>query len=300
MGRKLGKGELRADIGTLGDLLKVRSFDKPLAVADGSLARRGTATSSSDGHDISSSDPVNAVAASMLAEPQLLFDYFGFPPDSYGASCDGFQAAPDVARRALKLLREAAGANTWEDHGRGWDHGVFVPLLAMKPGFDSLCRPATMSPASKGPPLPLSGVECDTSIEGSGLDEGEGRRLPSVAVLSLHPGLDGADHLRMGAALAPLREQGVLIVGSGSTGHNLAEGMPRLSGRGRGRGRETGFHSIPPDPTPIDHMSVLPWAAAFELWVQDKFERMVAGEQSESASVAAVDAAAAARELASW
>ena len=43
-----------------------------------------------------------------------------------------------------------------------------------------------------------------------------------VIQLSLHPSLDPALHLRLGAALAPLREQGVLLIGSGMSYHNMA------------------------------------------------------------------------------
>ena len=51
--------------------------------------------------------------------------------------------------------------------------------------------------------------------------------VPTVQ-LSLQQGLDPLQHLAMGRALAPLREQGVFIVGSGMTFHNMrAFGDPR-------------------------------------------------------------------------
>jgi aromatic ring-opening dioxygenase catalytic subunit (LigB family) len=44
--------------------------------------------------------------------------------------------------------------------------------------------------------------------------------VPTVQ-LSLLRSLDPAEHLRMGRALAPLRDEGVLIVGSGMSYHNM-------------------------------------------------------------------------------
>lgn len=112
------------------------------------------------------------------ARPELLFDYYGFPEHTYHLRWDA-PGAPEIARRAASLLRDA-GFATREENARGWDHGVFIPMKVAVPEAN----------------IPL-------------------------AQMSLRADLDPADHIAIGRALAPLRDEGVLIVGSGMSFHNL-------------------------------------------------------------------------------
>ncbi len=112
--------------------------------------------------------------------PALIYDYYGFPKETYEIAYPA-PGSPALAERAAALLRQA-GIETAVDAQYGWDHGVFIPLKVMFPDAD----------------------------------------IPVVA-LSLKAGLDPIAHVAIGAALRPLRDSGVLIVGSGMSYHNLGQ-----------------------------------------------------------------------------
>ncbi len=110
--------------------------------------------------------------------PPMLYDYYGFPPESYEITWPA-PGDPALAARVRTLLGDA-GIETAEDAARGFDHGTFVPLKLTYPDAD----------------------------------------IPTLQ-LSLVAGLDPETHLRIGRALLPLRDEGVLIVGSGMSFHNM-------------------------------------------------------------------------------
>lgn len=121
-------------------------------------------------------EPVPTVMTS--PRPPILYDYYGFPPDSYRITWPA-PGDPDLAHRVADALR-SGGWTTAADDRRGFDHGTFIPLKLTYPDAD----------------------------------------VPAIQ-LSLRRGLDPAEHLALGRALAPLRAEGVFIIGSGMTFHNL-------------------------------------------------------------------------------
>lgn len=114
--------------------------------------------------------PLPTVITSEL--PTMLYDYQGFPADTYAIRWDA-PGSPQLAARVRQLL-SAAGIESAEEQRRGFDHGTFVPMKLAFPSAD----------------------------------------IPTVQ-LSLDAGYDPERHLAMGRALSSLREQGVLIIGSG-------------------------------------------------------------------------------------
>ncbi|EMD66137.1 hypothetical protein GGP41_006405 [Bipolaris sorokiniana] len=62
---------------------------------------------------------------------ELLYDYYGFPPESYQIKHDA-PGSPEVADQVAKALSEA-GIECEKDSKRPWDHGVFVPMKLIDP-----------------------------------------------------------------------------------------------------------------------------------------------------------------------
>ncbi len=110
-------------------------------------------------------------------QPQLLFDYYGFPAHTYQLTWPA-SGSVELTGRIANLLAEQNIAHNLEE--RDFDHGVFIPLKVAIPNAD----------------------------------------IP-VVQLSLRQDMDPQAHIEFGRALAPLRDEGVLIVGTGMSFHNM-------------------------------------------------------------------------------
>lgn len=110
--------------------------------------------------------------------PDLLFDYYGFPEESYAISYPA-PGASQLAGKIHRLFLEQGLAADLDDR-RGFDHGFFVPLKIMYPKADIPCLQVSL-------------------------------------LASLRP----QDHMQLGHVLSQLRHENLLIIGSGSSFHNL-------------------------------------------------------------------------------
>jgi len=132
------------------------------------------------------------------SDHSLLFDYGGFPAETYKYQYPA-PGSPKLAKRIQKLLADS-GLPCDTDAKRGWDHGVFVPLMLLSPGAN----------------------------------------IPVVA-LSVLASQNAQEHVEVGEALQHLRNEGVLIVGSGVSFHNMQLFFAQGSARSRGEAESQKF-----------------------------------------------------------
>lgn len=71
------------------------------------------------------------------AKPELIYDYYGFPAESYTVEYPA-PGEPALAEQLLGAVT-AAGIEAQGDAKRGFDHGLFVPLKLMYPEADIPC-----------------------------------------------------------------------------------------------------------------------------------------------------------------
>jgi aromatic ring-opening dioxygenase catalytic subunit (LigB family) len=113
-----------------------------------------------------------------------------------------------------------------ESPGLIYDYGGFPPhtyeLRYPAPGSPAVAERIAELATQAGIPVGLDpargwdhGVFVPVAVSWPGAD------MPIVSV-SIRKGLDPAEHIRFGEALAPIRDEGVLVVGSGLSVHDLS------------------------------------------------------------------------------
>ncbi len=150
---------------------------------------------------------------SCTERPRMIYDFYGFPEELYSVTypCAG---SPECAVRVTGL--EGTGGSIRCDSARGIDHACYAVLRHLFPDAD----------------IPVFEMSLDYLF-------GDWHPKPIRF------------HYDLGRRLRPLRDQGVLIIGSGNMVHNLGLIDPRTD-------------------TPVPG-----WAAAADAWMGD---RLVAGD----------------------
>ncbi|KAI9735355.1 MAG: hypothetical protein M1818_006550 [Claussenomyces sp. TS43310] len=119
------------------------------------------------------------------ANPEIYYDYYDdlpgppLPKEAWEIKYPG-HGDPELARQIKERL-DKAGFESVLDDKRGWDHGVWVPMLLLRPQAD----------------------------------------LPVVQVSIPTPDRETDDSLKLGRALESFRDDGYVILGSGSSWHNF-------------------------------------------------------------------------------
>ena len=125
------------------------------------------------------------VTVTSASHPEMIFDYDGFPANTYELRYPA-PGEPGLAEKLVHLLK-TGGIQARTNETRGYDHGMFIPMLLMFPEAN----------------------------------------IP-VIQMSITKTLNPEEHIAIGQALESLRDEGVLIVGSGMSFHNMrGYGDPR-------------------------------------------------------------------------
>jgi aromatic ring-opening dioxygenase catalytic subunit (LigB family) len=209
------------------------------------------------------------------------------PPDTWDRMADYLRGVPDEVGARPKALLVISGH--WEEDVVTVQNNPAPPLLYDYYGFP----PSTYDIKFPAPGAPEVSARVAELLEAAGIawryDHSRGfdhgvfvplkvafpqADIPIVQ-MSLLASMNPAEHIRIGAALAPLRDKGVLIIGSGMTYHNMRTLMSSMRHGANGRAADPG-------------------SVRFDDWLEDVLTR--AAPDARSAAMSAWAKAPSARE----
>ncbi len=174
------------------------------------------------------------------------------PPNTWEPMAEYLRGIPHDVGTPPKALVVISGH--WEEKVATIQHNPAPPLLYDYYGFP----PSTYQIKFPAPGAPQVSARVAELLGAAGIawkydhDRGfdHGVFIPlkvafpradvPIVQLSLLASMDPAEHMRVGRALAPLRDEGVLIVGSGMSYHNMRTLMTSMRRRANGRVTDPG------------------------------------------------------------
>ncbi|HML08567.1 MAG TPA: class III extradiol ring-cleavage dioxygenase [Xanthobacteraceae bacterium] len=167
------------------------------------------------------------------------------PPDTWDRMADYLRRVPEDLEMRPKAMVVISGH--WEEDVATIQNNPSPPLLYDYYGFP----PSTYQITFPAPGAPDVAARVAELLGAAGIawkyDHARGfdhgvfiplkvafpRADVPIVQLSLLASMDPAAHIALGRALAPLRDEGVLIVGSGMSYHNMRTLMANMRGGGR-------------------------------------------------------------------
>ena len=70
-------------------------------------------------------------------QPDMIYDYSGFPPEAYQINYPA-PGNPDFAEQIVTRIKDS-GLTAWRHSQRGFDHGLYIPLMIMVPQAEIPC-----------------------------------------------------------------------------------------------------------------------------------------------------------------
>lgn len=153
-------------------------------------------------------DGPSRISINAAEHTDIIYDFYGFPAHYYEYKFP-YKGSPEIAEKVIEKL---SGANIEVERvKRGLDHGVWAGFMVGESLFQSGRYPSPFM------------TQATNEIRFIAFDPQTNPLNVPIVQVSLFNNEDHDLHYRMGQALESLRDEGILIVGTGMASHNLQD-----------------------------------------------------------------------------